>query len=476
MTMPGWIAYAALLTWPAVALALFRTLPKTHAVIWTLLGGYLFLPVATALDAPVLPPIDKATVPALSALAICVLAGNTRHGPSWLPDSLAAKTLLALFLLVPFATSLLNSTSVLAGGRELPGLTLYDGASLSLEHLMAVLPLLIGRRYLASASAHRAILTALAFGAVAYSLPILIEIRLSPQLHNWLYGFFPHSFGQQIRSGGFRPVVFLGHGILVAGFVAMGFVAVLALWRGTSGRRRRMWALVATCFALLLVLCKTLGALVLGLVGGALVAMGGRGMVRLALLCLTVPVLIYPALRATDTVPVSAVVTVVEQIRPDRAQSLQYRLDNEDILLDRAERRPVFGWGGWDRNRVFDAWGNDITTTDGRWIITLGRFGWAGYAGEFGLLTLGVMLLAGPLGRSLPSATGALAVVMGINLVDLVPNASLTPLTWLIAGALLGAAEARQRVEPPTRIGSRSGTENSAINGAIVKRAPARLR
>lgn len=477
--MAGWFAYAALLAWPMVAVVLFRTMPRAEALIWTILGGYLLLPVATHLDAPLLPPLDKSTGPALAALAILALYAPGDGPRGWLPESPVARVLVVAFLAVPLITAGLNAAPVLMGGRQLQGMTWYDGASLSLEHLMAVVPLLLGRRYLASAEAHRAMLVAFALGGLAYALPILIEIRLSPQLHAWIYGFFPHAFDQQIRSGGFRPVVFLGHGILVAGFVAAALVAALALWRGTEGSRRQAWIALAGGLAVLLVLCKTLGALVLGLAGGVLVALGGHGMVRLAALCMAITVLAYPALRASGTMPVSSIVAMVEQIRPERAQSLQFRLDNEDILLDRAALRPAFGWGGWDRNRVFDAWGNDITTTDGRWIITLGRFGWTGYLAEFGLLTLGLILLAGPLGRSMPFASGALAVVLAINLVDLVPNASLTPLSWLIAGALLGAAEARQRTRSSTSstsLGSDQGARRRSNSGAITRRAPARLR
>ena len=35
----------------------------------------------------------------------------------------------------------------------------------------------------------------------------------------------------------------------------------------------------------------------------------------------------------------------------------------------------------------------------------------------------------------------ALALMLAANLLDLLPNATLEPLTWLMAGALLGQAE-----------------------------------
>ena len=49
----------------------------------------------------------------------------------------------------------------------------------------------------------------------------------------------------------------------------------------------------------------------------------------------------------------------------DRAGSVQFRLDNENMLAKKAMQQPLFGWGGWNRARVFDESGNDLTVTDG---------------------------------------------------------------------------------------------------------------
>jgi len=53
--------------------------------------------------------------------------------------------------------------------------------------------------------------------------------------------------------------------------------------------------------------------------------------------------------------------------------------------------------------------------------------------------------------RSLPDIAetpylGALALMLAFNMIDLIPNATLTPLTWLLTGALLGYAEKLARV------------------------------
>ncbi len=46
-------------------------LPIERAAIWSLLGGFLLLPSGMKIDLPMLPPIDKMSVPALSALLLC---------------------------------------------------------------------------------------------------------------------------------------------------------------------------------------------------------------------------------------------------------------------------------------------------------------------------------------------------------------------------------------------------------------------
>ena len=72
---------------------------------------------------------------------------------------------------------------------------------------------------------------ALVVAGLAYSVPMLIEVRLSPQINIWVYGFFQHNFDQMMRYGGFRPIVFLPHGLWVAFFALMALVAAVGLWR-----------------------------------------------------------------------------------------------------------------------------------------------------------------------------------------------------------------------------------------------------
>src|SRR5690349_3189313 len=59
-------------------------------------------------------------------------------------------------------------------------------------------------------------------------------MRLSPQLHVWLYGFHQHSFLQNERWGGYRPMVFMEHGLMVAMWMCMTALVGLWLWRAET--------------------------------------------------------------------------------------------------------------------------------------------------------------------------------------------------------------------------------------------------
>ena len=93
---------------------------------------------------------------------------------------------------------------------------------------------------------------------------------------------------------------------------------------------------------------------------------------------------------------------------------------------------------------------------DGAWIIQIGTFGWLGYVAEFGLLCLPLWLLGrealvqGSAAFSAPVA--GLALIFAFNMLDLLPNVTLVPVSWLIAGALLGHAEALRAARKAAKV------------------------
>lgn len=265
---------------------------------------------------------------------------------------------------------------------------------------------------------------------------------MSPQLSRMIYGYFPHDWRQHLRGGGYRPVVFLHHGLWLAIFFCGSFLAALSLWRSSTGKMRTRWMMASIWMLMVLVLSKGIGALGIGLFLGALIIFLP---IRLQILCaagLAGALLTYPMLRGAGWVPTEAALSIAYEVDPVRESSLRYRLDNEDILLERANLRPMFGWGGWGRNRVIDDEGRDLSTTDGYWVISIGTKGWLGYLAEFGLLLIPIIFL-GLRWKSLgltPSTAG-IAMALTANMIDLIPNATLTPVTWLLAGALAGRLE-----------------------------------
>jgi hypothetical protein len=442
--MPNTLAYVALALWPVVGIVLFNRLPAGRALLANLLIAYLFLPPGPAMfNFPLLPALTKETIPSLVALLTCLVLWRDRI--HLVPDGPLARALAAVFVFGPLVTILNNLDPVHFGTFSLPGLRLVDFLSIVGQQTLLLIPFILASSLMRTAQDLRDLMAAFLIAGLVYSLPMLLEVRLSPQLNIWVYGFFQHDFSQAIRQGGFRPFVFLYHGIWVALFALMSLVAAVALLRADQSRRVVALALAAVYLFAVLVLCKTAAALLYALLLVPLVLLASQRLqITVAVLIATLA-LAYPAAKGLDLVPHDRLLALAESYDPDRAASLEYRFNNEIILLERAAEKPLFGWGTWGRNHVFSAHNGELlTTTDGRWIILIGVFGWLGFLAEFGLLTLPIFLLwARSFGHgvTLSPFAGPAALLLAINIFDLIPNATLTPLTWLFAGALLGYAQ-----------------------------------
>ncbi|WEK03726.1 MAG: hypothetical protein P0Y65_16235 [Candidatus Devosia phytovorans] len=418
---------------------LFRRLPLERAFIWSILGGYLILPPVVNFDPPVLPPFDKHSIPALSALF--ALWARQGQFPSLLPQSKLARLSLAVFMLSGIGTVLSNGDALIDGAAYRPGMGTSEVLASMLSQLYLVLPLLLAQNVLRTPAAMRELVFALVVAGLAYSIPMLIEVRLSPQINIWVYGFFQHSFAQMIRYGGFRPIVFLEHGLWVAFLAFMTFAAAVSMLRNEADKRARYFA-IALYLAAVLVLCKSAGAIIYALCFAPLALFASRRtQIRIAAV-LAFIVILYPMLRGGGLIPIDAIMGEATSMDADRSQSLGFRLANEDVLLARAAERPLFGWGGWGRNHVHDpVTGRVMTVTDGLWVGVIGASGWLGYLGFFGLLTLPLFELAAKTRKKaveIDPYLAVLALILGASLVDLIPNATLVTVTWMIAGAIFG--------------------------------------
>ncbi|WP_300019921.1 hypothetical protein [uncultured Roseobacter sp.] len=436
---------AALLLWPVVCHVFFVKMRVPLAIVLSIVCGYLLLPTGTSLDLPMLPAFDKHSIPALTALGLALIFAKTQAGIRSLdglwPGSWWVRIMIVGMVLGILATVFDNQTGLRYGTRYLQGMSLYDGMSQILSLAIVLVPLALARKFLAHPDAQRTLLWVLCIAAFGYSFLTLFEARMSPQLNSWVYGFFPHSWRQHYRGGDWRPIVFLSHGLLLGLFLAMATLAAAGLSRAITQQRVKYLVLAGWLF-MTLIISNNLGAfLITIIILPVALLFGARTQLLFAVIIASI-FLSYPLLRGAGLIPVDRVSSMVARIDPVRAESLNVRLRNEDLLLEKASRKPVFGWGLWGRSRVFDERGRDLVLADGYWVITIGVSGWVGYLLEVGLLTVPIFLLFIHKNRyKISIETSICALLLIANLIDLIPNSGMTPLTWLLAGALWGRLE-----------------------------------
>ncbi|WP_294926106.1 hypothetical protein [uncultured Paracoccus sp.] len=438
------LALIALLCWPLAVAVLFNRMPRPEAAVWSVLGGYLVLPPVVGIDLPGLPDIGKETLPAMAAVLFACLTGP-KEGESPMPPIPPALLFLTVVLvLTPIATAVTNPDALFDGIVVRPGIGMIQGVGEAIGTTFYLMPFLLGFWLLSDTRGPRVMARALVAGVLAYSVLMLIEIRLSPQLNVWIYGFFQHAFDQTMRYGGFRPIVFLTHPLWVAFLTLTALLSAIALLRVEGTPRARG---IAAYLTVILVLCKSLGGLMHLFIAAPILWLMRPRMIVLFALVVGIAVFLYPVARALPWVPIDELAGLISSAEAERGGSFEFRLNNEVILLDRALERPWFGWGAWGRQLIVDPEsGRHLTIVDGEWIRVLGQYGITGYAAAFGLLLLPLIMLwrAWPKGRDETGPDGlllaAMALMLSLNMLDLVPNATITPLTWLMAGIVSGAA------------------------------------
>jgi hypothetical protein len=451
---PNSFAILVLWLWPVAAIVFYSSKPVVPATLWTILAADLFLPFGTSFKFAMIPELDKFSIASFSALVGCMMVTKRRLRLS--NNFGLTEVFIFTFIASPVITSLLNGDTLVYGSTVLPGVGIYDGLSAVLGQFVTLIPFFLGRQFLRKPRDLQQILEILVFAGLIYSIPLLFEIRFSPQLHVWVYGYSPTNFDQEIRGGGgYRPMAFMGHGLTACFFLMTTVVASAALWR-MKIRVLRFGAGPFTAYlGVVLVLCKSAAALLYGLVLVPLVGWAKPSLqLRLAVVFAAVAIL-YPAMRTAELVPTQTILEMARAVDEARAVSLEVRFIQEEELLQKAFERPFFGWGRFGRSRVFVVdWRNigfDSSTTDGRWVITLGVYGLVGFIAEFGLLAIPIFRAfkaSSVVSRQEAIPLCGISLIMAINMIELLPNSTLHCWSWLLAGALLGCSEtvlARER-------------------------------
>ncbi|MCA9288891.1 MAG: O-antigen ligase family protein [Phycisphaerales bacterium] len=422
------VALIALIAWPAIAVLLSMWLRAPRSVVACCIAAWLFLPSA-GMDLAGPLDLSKTNVTSLGVLLALIVFDPGRLTTlrfSWLDAPMV------LLCVSPFFSSVTN------------GLGAYDGFAESVTSAFSWgVPWLVGRACFRTPEDLRVLAIGVILGGLVYMPLCLYEIRMSPQLHRIVYGFFPHAeFAQTRRFGGFRPNVFMTHGLMVGLWMCLAGVAAFWMWWG--GRLKHVlrvpMLLIVPVQAGVAILCKSAGAVAVS-AGGVIALLATRWFrTRLVLAALAVFPVAFVGYRAVGG-PTDFLVRAVQSmpIIAERTDSLDYRLEADAILLNHAMKRPLFGWGGHGRHRPVNDAGEELVRTDSLWIIVLGQNGLVGLVSLYTCLCLPLLVVARrlPVGALLgPSGAAAVVCAMlpALFAIDSIFNAMPNPI-YVLAGA-----------------------------------------
>lgn len=421
----------AMFGWIPIVILLFKKFEARLAVVIAFVSGWMFLPVAF-FKFPVLPDYTKTT-----ATCVGILAG------AWLFDKARFSTVtfspfdipMLLYCTAPFFSSVFN------------GLGAYDGLSAAMyQSITWGLPYYIARIYFSDTDSLRMLAIGIFIGSIVYIPFCWFELIMSPQLHRLTYGYHQHDFLQTLRDGGgYRPMVYMDHGLMTSMWMVLGvFIGTWLLYIGELPPKilkiPSLWLL--GILIITTIMMQSMGAITLLVIGLIVLLISTRFKTYIpVIILLSVPTL-YAYTRSTgiwDGRNLSGFVE--EKISPTRAQSLQFRFDNETILIEKAMQGTFFGWGGYGRSRVFTEKGKDISVTDGLWIITLGTSGIYGLTSLIIAVQLPVLLFIMRIRperwkQSRMAAPAIMAIFLSIYMIDSLLNAMLNPIYMLFSGGI----------------------------------------
>jgi hypothetical protein len=438
MGAPNLLVPVALVGFVLATAVSFRRAHPRRAVLAALLGGSMFLPdIARSgpfgLSFPLILNGKAVFVPVV--VFVCSVVFDTGRWLRFRPRLIDVPV--AVLCLASFATAISND------------LGLKEATAFAIDTAMAWgLPYLLGRAYLGGPRGVGDFASAMTLASLVYAPFCLWEIRMGPGLHMKVYGYLSESYLTMNRGGGaFRPCVFMQTGLEVALFMALGTLTAFWLWR-TRARQRILGLPLAWVWPLLgvtTVLCRSAGAIILLVLGGAILE-GTRLLRRgvLVVILAAVPAA-YCAARISGYDAAAIVAFSREGLNEQRARSLQYRIANEKLMVERAKQRPWLGWGRFGRSFLYDESGQLLTVPDSMWILALGIGGFVRLVALGALLAMSPLMLLRVLPARLwasPSLAPAAAIAMVVLLwaVDDLVNAMMAPVYPAIAGALASFA------------------------------------
>lgn len=357
------MATFAFVIWIPLSVLLFATMRPARAATICYVWGWLLLP-ASEFKVEGFWDVDKTLIIAAGVIvgvAFCCRnpLGNLR--PSF------GDTLLILFAAAAGASSVTNALGGYDGASTFVNKLIYYGVAFACGRLF-----LRDRRDLWEAAQ----LVCVAAGL--YALAAIWEWRMSPQIHSLLYGGFQHNFLQHKRWGFFRPVVCFPHALSLGMFFSA--TSLLSLWMYIHGKLRPVGSIPAGVFVILplagLICSMSLGPWAIFAMGLGFLILRAQTRLRGVMAIPVILVALWMGARYSGLSDGEWLVSWAKMAASaERAESLEYRVSAETLLLDHAQQRPWFGWGGWARNQVFRESGRNVFANDALWVIIVGRHG-----------------------------------------------------------------------------------------------------
>ena len=426
--------------WIPVVLYFFSRFPAQRALIMSFVLGWLFLPLVT-FPIPPFPPYTKMAATCYGILLATLIFDADRFTsfkPGWLDLPML------IWCLCPIASQ------VTTGGSPI---------SPTFNQIVTWgIPYFLGRIYLNNLEGLRQLAVGIFAGGVAYIPFCLVENAKGPILHQMVYGFQVFiDWSQAKRYGGWRPVVFMTHGLMLGVWMMTG--ALIGIWLWRTGVLKKLWGIPVKWLAIALtisfILCLSTGAYGY-MVAGLIILFTAKWLrTALPLLVLICCLWIYIYQGTSGTFSSAQIIDTLTQVLPEeRVDSLKFRFDNEELLGKQARRRVLFGWGDSGGNRIYDENGNDVSTTDSLWIIVFGT------NGIVGIISWLSSLLLPPTAFTLfryPASTWAnrkvapaavLAVALVLYVLDCFLNAMINPVFALISGGISGLVLSEPATSP----------------------------
>ncbi len=427
----GWILFSVIL---------FRVVDATKAVLIVLIGGVLFLPMAY-LDLPGFPQYNKNIAIGVSLFIGSVkISPNTKIIDKFRPVDIP---MLLWCSLLPVITALSN------------GLSLYGGVSESLSNLLTWGALYwAGRKFINDDESLFRLVRGVIIGGVIYIPFIIVELSKGPFFHELLYGWLQHKLIQHMRYGGWRPIVFMQHGLMVSFWMTMVTIFSYSNWK--MGYIQKLGKLklsfLSVLFIVLTILCKSANGwifLTLGLFLIYIYKRNSHNAIKwLRVIMSGIP--IYFITRIFNIIPVRRFGQLFSIIfDSNRVASLLFRMWQEDLFAEKTLQRFWFGWAGYRRAYPVDpVTGKELfSILDSLWLGIFSTYGIAGLFSVFFTLGSGAyFILKYYKNKEVPLDINSekrrlylflLCILVTFFMIDSLMNSMFNPVYVFCAGALV---------------------------------------